>query len=114
ASIVPIHPDGTLVYRTGLTDTGEVADGIGAVLLNGGNRNQDRDYEFVTTFEAVFKPLKHVDIRTNYSWAHVHQPNLNRSVDVSYSRIPGETIVMDEGRTGGNYLTETQTRQMRR
>src|SRR5690606_12301933 len=23
ASIVPMHPDGTLVYRTGLTDTGE-------------------------------------------------------------------------------------------
>ncbi|NGM62132.1 SusC/RagA family TonB-linked outer membrane protein [Sphingobacterium sp. SGG-5] len=114
ASIVPINPDGTLVYRTGLTDTGEVSDGIGAVLLNRGHRNQDRDYEFVTTFEAVFKPAKHVDIRTNYSWAHVYQPDLNRSVDVSYSRIPGETIVMDEGRTGGNYLTETQTRQVRR
>jgi len=32
ASIVPMHPDGTLVYRTGLTDTGEVADGVSAVI----------------------------------------------------------------------------------
>ena len=51
ASIVPMHPDGTLVYRTGLTDTGEVADGVSAVLLNGGHHNRNREYEFVTTFE---------------------------------------------------------------
>ena len=114
ASIVPMHPDGTLVYRTGLTDTGEVADGIGAVLLNDGHRNRDRDYEFVTTFEAVFKPIKNFDIRTNFSWARDSQLNMNRSVDVEYSRTPGSTIIMDANRTGGNYLSEyryDQTRQ---
>ena len=113
ASIVPMHPDGTLVYRTGLTDTGEVADGVSAVLLNGGHHNQDREYEFVTTFEAVLKPIKHFEVRANYSWAHYNQQNLNRSVDVLYSRNPGETITMDNGRTRGNYLSEIQNNQIR-
>ena len=113
ASIVPMHPDGTLVYRTGLTDTGEVADGVSAVLLNGGHHNRDREYEFVTTFEAVLKPIKHFEIRANYSWAHYNQQNLNRSVDVLYSRNPGETITMDNGRTRGNYLSEIQNNQIR-
>lgn len=113
ASIVPMHPDGTLVYRTGLTDTGEVADGVSAVLLNGGHHNRDREYEFVTTFEAVLKPIKHFEVRANYSWAHYNQQNLNRSVDVLYSRNPGETITMDNGRTRGNYLSEIQNNQIR-
>ncbi len=113
ASIVPMHPDGTLVYRTGLTDTGEVADGVSAVLLNGGHHNRNREYEFVTTFEAVLKPIKHFEVRANYSWAHYSQQNLNRSVDVLYSRNPGETITMDNGRTKGNYLSETQNNQIR-
>ena len=61
---MPRHPDGTLVYRTGLTDTGEVAEGVSAVLLNGGHHNRDREYEVVTTFEAVLKPVSytHLDV----------------------------------------------------
>lgn len=113
ASIVPIHPDGTLVYRTGLTDTGEVGDGISAVLFNGGHRNRDREYEFVTTFEAVLKPVRQVEIRANYSFARYDKQTRNRSVDVYYSRDPGETVLMDIGRTNGNYLAETSTEQQR-
>lgn len=79
----------------------------------GGHHNRDREYEFVTTFEAVLKPIKHFEIRANYSWAHYNQQNLNRSVDVLYSRNPGETITMDNGRTRGNYLSEIQNNQIR-
>lgn len=55
----------------------------------------------------------HFEIRANYSWAHYNQQNLNRSVDVLYSRNPGETITMDNGRTRGNYLSEIQNNQIR-
>jgi len=114
ASIVPMHPDGTLVYRTGLTDTGEVADGVSAVLLNDGHRNNDRQYEFVTTFEATLKPIKNFEVRANFSWARYSEENRNRSVDVLYSSVPGQTITMETGRTGGNYLAETHNNQTRK
>ena len=107
ASFVPVNPDGSLVYLNSLSPSG-VMDGISALLTHNGHRNQDQVHEFAPSFEAVIKPFKGFDVRTNYSFIHYNYQNMNRGVNIPYSKYPGETSYITTG-SGLNRLYESQT-----
>lgn len=103
ASIVPVNPDGTLVYETGISNY-PLMGGESAVLTNNKHRNKDEIDEFKTTFEMVIKPVRNLDIRANYSYVRYNRTNMNRSVDVEYSKTPGTILTMPSSKTNGNKL----------
>lgn len=107
ASIVPVNPDGTYVYQTTISNY-SVMDGYSAMLSQGLNRNQDKVNEFTPTFEVVLRPVKGLDIRSSYRFTHYNYQTMNRSVNIPYSKYPGEVLTITSG-IGNNRLYEIQT-----
>ena len=107
ASFVPINPDGSAVYLTSLSNSA-ILDGMGAILAYGKHKNEDQRYEFSTTFEASFNVMKNLNVRANYSYLHYNYQTMNRTVNVPYSKYPGEISYLTTG-SGVNQLKETQT-----
>lgn len=106
ASFVPVNPDGTLVYLTTNNTGYEVTNGASAILTHNGHHNKDKYHEFTTSFEAVLTPVKNLDIIANYNYIYYNRQDVNRSVDVNYSKDPGVVLTMPESMTGGSKLYE--------
>lgn len=106
ASIVPQNPDGTLVYATTISNY-SVMDGYAAMLTQGLHHNMDKISEFSPTIEAVLKPMKGLELRSSYRFIHYNYQTLNRSVNIPYSKYPGEVLSITTG-IGNNRLYETQ------
>lgn len=107
ASIVPVNPDGTYVYNTTISNY-SVMDGYAAMLSQGLHRNEDKISEFSPTIEAVIKPMKGLDVRASYRFIHYNSQAKNRSVNIPYSKYPGEVETISSG-IGNNRLYEVQT-----
>ena len=107
ASIVPVNPDGTYVYQTTVSNY-NVMDGYSAMLSQGLHNNMDKVSEFTPTIEAVIKPMKGLDIRSSYRFTHYNYQTMNRSVNIPYSKYPGEVLTITSG-IGNNRLYEIQT-----
>lgn len=92
ASIVPMNPDGTLVYKTSAwaSDSYTVAGGVSAIALYGKHQMRTKYNEFRINGEAVFKPVKQLDITLNYTFTNLQNDHFNRFVEVPYSQYPGE------------------------
>ncbi|MBP5398686.1 MAG: TonB-dependent receptor [Bacteroidales bacterium] len=97
ASIVPMHPDGTLVYRTNVWNDNShtVTNGVSAMALYGKHQMKSSYNEFRIKGEAVIKPIKQLDINLNYTFTNLQNNHLNRFVEVPYSREPGVISMMD-------------------
>ncbi|ERJ60913.1 SusC/RagA family TonB-linked outer membrane protein [Sphingobacterium paucimobilis] len=106
ASIVPRNPDGTLVYATTISNY-NVMDGYSAMLTQGLHHNMDKISEFSPTIEAVLKPLKGLELRSSYRFTHYNYQTMNRSVNIPYSKYPGEELSITTG-IGNNRLYESQ------
>ena len=93
ASIVPMNPDGTLVYKTSVwaDDSYAVTGGVSAIALYGKHKMTSKYNEFRINGEAVFKPVKQLDITLNYTYTRLQNDHFNRFVEVPYSKFPGET-----------------------
>lgn len=107
SSFVPVNPDGTPVNVTSITNYG-VMDGWSALLVYDKHNNRDQNSEFATTFEAVFKLSKEFDIRANYSYIQYSSHTMNRSMNIPYSKYPGEVAYITSG-IGQDRLYEKQT-----
>ena len=107
ASIVPVNPDGTYVYQTTISNY-NVMDGYSAMLSQDLHRNMDKVSEFSPTIEAVIRPMKGLDIRSSYRFIHYNYQTMNRSVNIPYSKYPGEILTISSG-IGDNRLYEIQT-----
>ncbi len=94
ASIVPINPDGTLVYYSSVNPSYAVNDGVSAIAQYGKHNMSDKNTELRTTFEAVIRPVKQFEIRANYSYTDLMYYAFNRFVDVPYSQVPGKILYM--------------------
>ena len=112
ANVVPVNPDGSLVYLNPMSNTGanQVMGGIGAILLSnqqkGRQPNKQNSYDFSTTFEVAIKPVKHLEIRGSYNWSRYNYNDVNRNLPVQYSMTPGVLTDMTVDQCGGNYLAE--------
>ncbi len=90
ASIVPMNPDGTLVYISSVPSTQyEVTNGVSAIALYGKHKMETSYNEFRIKAEAVFKPIKQLDVTLNYAFTNLQNDHMNRFVEVPFSRIPG-------------------------
>ena len=105
ASFPVCNPDGSSVYMTDYTSY-QIMDGLAMVLNKNQNKNVDKNDQIQTTFEAKIKPIKQLEIVANYTYQFASTRYLNRSVNVSYSTVPGEIITVDTG-IGENKLSET-------
>ena len=76
---------------------------MGAILAYGKHKNEDQRYEFSTTFEASFNVMKNLNVRANYSYMHYNYQTMNRTVNVPYSKYPGEISYLTTG-SGVNQL----------
>ena len=93
ASIVPINPDGTYMGNaTVITGGYRPANDLSAILEYGKHKNEDTNYFFNTTFEAVMTPVKNVTVTANYSFAQHEYTAMNRSANYPYSRVPGSSL----------------------
>ena len=82
--------------------TADIVSRIPTVALsNKKHNNKDEIDEFMTTFEVVINPVKHVEIIGNYTYSKYDKKCTNRSVDMQYSKVPGVTITMPESTSGG-------------
>ena len=106
ASIVPQNPDGTFVYATTISNY-NVMDGYAAMLTQGLHHNMDKISEFSPTIEAVVRPIKGLELRSSYRFIHYNYQTLNRSVNIPYSKYPGEVLNITTG-IGNNRLYESQ------
>ena len=98
ASIVPINPDGTYMGNaTVITGGYRPANDLSAILEYGKHKNEDTNYFFNTTFEAVMTPVKNVTVTANYSFAQHEYTAMNRSANYPYSRVPGEVLWKTDG-----------------
>lgn len=108
SSFVPRNPDGSLVYKTTSTNGGNaIMDGHAAILAYDKHRNRDKTFEFSTSFEARIKPIKNVEVVTNYSYIHANSQNLGRRVNLPYSERPGVYQTLSSS-IGENRLSEAQ------
>ncbi len=93
ASFVPINPDGSAVYLTSLSNSA-VLDGMGAILAYGKHKNEDQRYEFSTTFEAKFQCNEEPECPCKLQLPALYNyQTMNRTVNVPYSKYPGEISI---------------------
>ena len=87
----PAHnPDGTSIGYTSFASNNYVMDGMLTTLDNPGNTNGDINTNISTTTELTLTPFPKLVIKGNFTFAYNQNFNMNRSVNTSYSRYPGE------------------------
>ncbi len=108
ASYPTQNPDGSSIWQTAFSTNGNVMDGLLTILDKGKHVNKDVNDRFSTTTELTITPFKGLDIVANFTYALNVQRNMNRYVNTTYSKYPGEILVANTGRMD-NYLQETNS-----
>lgn len=107
ASYPVSNPDGSAIYTTqynGYT----VMDGYVTILNNGGFHNKDAVNNIRTTTELTLTPIPQIEVKANYTYMFQYSNNMNRSVNTTYSRNPGEIVTLTTG-AFENRLYESNT-----
>ncbi len=108
----PAHnPDGSSIGFTSFANNNYVMDGLLTILDNPNYRNKDINDNLSTTTEMVIKPLQSLEIRANFTYALNQYRNTNRTVQVGYSRYPGEVVTVDNARSVSSLSESVQTQQ---
>lgn len=105
ASYPTQNPDGTSISQTSFSNS-PVMDGFLTVLQSGKNRNEDIQDYFSTTTELAITPLKHLEIKGNFTYTLDTYRYMNRSTNTTYSQYPGEIQTLTTG-LFENRLSET-------
>jgi len=96
ASYPTTNPDGTGIYSTqynGYT----VMDGAALAVQNPNFKNQDKINYFTNTVEVTIRPIQQIEIKGNYTYQFQNKAYMNRSVNTTYSKYPGEIVTLDSG-----------------
>lgn len=94
----PAHnPDGSSIGFTSFANNNYVMDGMLTVLDNPNYKNGDSNDNLYTITELTFKPILQLEVRASYTYGLNQYRNMNRSVNTSYSRYPGEIIMLTTG-----------------
>lgn len=106
----PAHnPDGSSIGYTSFASNNYVMDGMLTALDNPNYRNGDTNDNLYTTTELTVKPVKGLEIKANFTYGLNQYRNFNRTTNTSYSRYPGETIVINSGRSTDKLQEIVQT-----
>ena len=104
ASFPTQNPDGSGIYTTDYNGY-QVMDGLAMVLHKDLHKNVDKVNQLQTTIEAKITPIKQLEIVGNYSYYYMASNAMNRTVNLEYSQVPGEILVLNSG-MGENKLYE--------
>ncbi|MBZ4187973.1 SusC/RagA family TonB-linked outer membrane protein [Niabella sp. 3A5MI-3] len=99
-SYVPVNPDGTATYSSGLNSY-SIGDGIFADLLHGKSKGDEKRLELINLVGATFKPIKGMEITGNYSYTFNPYSTMQRRTKAPWSINPGVISYV-----GNDYLAE--------
>lgn len=99
-SYVPVNPDGTATYSSGLNSY-SIGDGIYADLLHGKSKGDEKRLELINLVGATFKPVKGLEITGNYSYTFNPYSTMQRRTRAPWSINPGVISYV-----GNDYLAE--------
>ena len=94
ASYPAMNPDGSSIYTTKYNGY-ETMDGL-LMILATDHFNQDNVDNLSETVDFTIKPFKGMSIKGDYTYALKYNRYLNRSVEGTYSKYPGEYLVKND------------------
>lgn len=105
ASYPARNPDGSNIYTTKYNGY-EVMDGL-LMLLNSDHFNEDKVDNLSETIDFTITPVKGLSIKGDYTYLLKYNRYLNRSVNGTYSKFPGEIQIKDDNSAFYDVLTES-------
>ena len=105
ASYPAKNPDGSNIYTTKYNGY-EVMDGL-LMLLNSDHFNEDKVDNLSETIDFTITPVKGLSIKGDYTYLLKYNRYLNRSVNGTYSKFPGEIQIKDDNSAFYDVLTES-------
>ena len=105
ASYPTMNPDGSSLYITTGSTSGNVMDGMLTALDKGMHKNRDDKDQFSTTTEVTITPVEGLEIKGNFTYSFYSYRAMNRFVNTSYSTYPG---VIEELSTGSRFTDKLQ------
>ena len=105
ASYPTRNPDGSSLYLTTASSSGNVMDGMLTALDKGLHKNNDDRDQISTTTEVTVTPLKGLEIKGNFTYTFYDYRAYNRFVNTTYSTYPG---VIEELTTGSRFTDKLQ------
>jgi len=108
ASYPVTNPDGTGIYSTQYCGY-NVMDGAVLAVQNPNFKNVDKVNNFSNTVELSIHPVKQFELKANYTYQVQNKHNMNRSVNVTYSKTPGDITILDSGNFEDKLSESTST-----
>lgn len=105
ASYPTRNPDGSSLYITSGSSSGNVMDGLLTALDKGLHKNNDDRDQISTTTEVTVTPFKGLEIKGNFTYTFYDYRAYNRFVNTTYSTYPG---VIEELTTGSRFTDKLQ------
>ena len=105
ASYPTRNPDGSSLYITSGSSSGNVMDGMLTALDKGLHKNNDDRDQISTTTEVTVTPFKGLEIKGNFTYTFYDYRAYNRFVNTTYSTYPG---VIEELTTGSRFTDKLQ------
>lgn len=105
ASYPTRNPDGSSLYITTASTSGNVMDGMLTALDKGAHKNRDDKDQISTTTEVTVTPFAGFEIRGNFTYQFNSARAYNRFVNTTYSTYPG---VIEELSTGSRFTDKLQ------
>ena len=105
ASYPTRNPDGSSLYITSESSSGNVMDGLLTALDKGLHKNNDDRDQISTTTEVTVTPFKGLEIKGNFTYTFYDYRAYNRFVNTTYSTYPG---VIEELTTGSRFTDKLQ------
>lgn len=87
-SYLPVNPDGTFTYRSGLNNYG-ISDGYNLLLEDGKSISQQKEFDMTNTFSVTIQPMPELTIVGSYSYDLNPYSEFHRSVVTPWSIYPG-------------------------
>ena len=107
ASFPAQNPDGSNVYTTKYNGY-EAMDGL-MMLINSDHYNIDKVDNISETLDFTLKPVKGLVVKGDFTYALKLNRYLNRAVNGTYSKYPGEILVKDDNDAFYDMLSESTT-----
>ena len=87
-SYVPVNPDGTFTYRSGLNNQA-IANGYTADLMHGKSKGQQKQFDITNTVNLTIDFSKKLQLIANYSYDLQPSSSFNRRTLAPWSIYPG-------------------------
>ncbi len=103
ASLVPVNPDGTAVYKNVVMKNNGIMNGTSAMLVKGTQWTKDRTTEVTSSWALTADITKNLKFVADFSYKFGYIRNEKRMNSVEYSTYPGEILSESNSKHKNNY-----------